>query len=215
MSGVHGPAAISHLARYVATVLLNGTAFVPAAPAPSWGPLLDAVDRHVAPSGEIVAAVRFDGVDEPGFRADAVLGLVLGSELIVEIETLPPNDLLGEVLDEASRSLPAVAASACALAAVLRGAQVDAAARGIGQLAESIANLVQLIAAAAVARGVALDTLQTRDGAAMPLLRGLDAQLTPLLDAQRAGDWITVADILEYDVAPLVPRFDAVIDALR
>jgi hypothetical protein len=199
----------------VATVLLNGTAFVPATPVPNWGPLLDAVDRHVAPSGEIVAAVRFDGVDEPGFRDDAVLGLVLGSELIVEIETLPPSDLLGNVLDEASRSLPAVAASARDLAAVLRGAEVDAAARGIGQLAETIANLVQLVAAAATARGVALETLETREGPAMPLLRTLDAQLTPLLEAQRGGDWITVADVLEYDVAPLMPRFDAIIDSLR
>ena len=49
----------------------------------------------------------------------------------------------------------------------------------------------------------------------MPLLRALDAQLTPLLEAQRAGDWITVADILEYDIAPLMPRFDAVLDSLR
>lgn len=199
----------------MATVLLNGTAFVPATPVPAWGPLLDAVDHHVAPSGEIVAAVRFDGVDEPGFRDDAVLGLVLGHELIVEIDTLHPNDLLGEVLDEASRSLPAVAASARELANVLRGAQVDAAARGIGQLAESIANLVQLVVASATARGVALDTLQTREGPAMPLLRTLDAQLMPLLEAQRAGDWITVADILEYDIAPLMPRFDAVLDSLR
>lgn len=199
----------------MATVLLNGTAFVPATPAPSWGPLLDAVDRHVAASGEIVAAVRFDGVDEPGFRDDAVLGLVLGHELIVEIDTQHPNDLLGEILDEASRSLPAVAVAACELAGVLRGAKVDAAARGIGQLAETIGNLVQLVVATAAARAVALDTLQTRDGPAMPLLRTLDAQLTPLLEAQRAGDWITVADILEYDVAPLMPRFDAVIDSLR
>ena len=135
--------------------------------------------------------------------------------MIVEIETLPPHDLLGNVLDEASRSLPAVAASACELAGVLRGAQVEAAARGIGQLAETIANLVQLVAAAATARGLALETLQTPDGPAMPLLKALDAQLTPLLEAQRAGDWITVADILEYDVAPLMPRFDAVIDGLR
>jgi hypothetical protein len=199
----------------VATVLLNGTNFVPVTPAPSWGPLLDAVDRHVAPSGEIVAAVRFDGVDEPGFRDDAVLGLVLGSELIVEIETQHPNDLLGSVLDEASRSLPAVAASACELAGVLRGAQVDAAARGIGQLAETIANLVQLVVAAATARGIALDALETREGPAMPLLRALDAQLTPLLEGQQAGDWITVADVLEYDIAPLMPRFEAVINSLR
>lgn len=197
------------------TVLLNGTAFVPPTPVPSWGPLLDAVDRHVAPSGEIVAAVRFDGVDEPGFRDGAVLGVVLGSELIVEIETLHPNDLLGNVLDEASRSLPALAASARELAAVLRGAQVDTAARGLGQLAESISNLVQLIAAAAAARGVALDTLTTREGPALPLLRTLDAQMTPLLEAQGAGDWITVADILEYDIAPLMPRFDVLIDSLR
>ena len=199
----------------MATVLLNGTAFVPTTPAPSWGPLLDAVDRHVAPTGEIVAAVRFDGVDEPGFRDDAVLGLVLGSELIVEIDTLHPNDLLGEILDEASRSLPAVAASACELAGVLRGANVDTAARGIGQLADTIAKLVQLVVAAATARGTALDTLQTREGPAMPLLRALDAQLTPLLEAQHAGDWITVADILEYDIAPLMARFEAVIDSLR
>jgi hypothetical protein len=199
----------------VATVLLNGTAFVPATSAPNWGPLLAAVDRHVAPSGEIVAAVRFDGVDEPGFRDDAVLGLVLGSELIVEIETLHPKDLLGSVLDEASRSLPAVAASAIELAGVLRSAHVESAARGIGQLAETIGNLVQLVVAAASARGVALESLTTSDGPAMPLLRALDAQLPPLLEAQQAGDWITVADILEYDVAPLMPRFDAVIDSLR
>ena len=199
----------------MATVLLNGTAFVPAIPVPNWGPLLTAVDRHVAPSGEIVAVVRFDGVDEPGFREDAILGLVLGSELIVEIETQHPSDLLGSVLDEASRSLPAVAASARELAALLRGADVGAAARGIGQLAETIANLVQLVVAAAAARGIALDTLETREGAAMPLLRALDAQLTPLLEAQRGGDWITVADVLEYDIAPLMPRFDALIDGLR
>jgi hypothetical protein len=92
---------------------------------------------------------------------------------------------------------------------------VDAAARGLGQLAESIANLVQLVVAAASARGLSLDTLDTREGPAMPLLRALDAQLAPLLEAQRAGDWITVADVLEYDIAPLMPRFDAVIDALR
>ena len=219
------PAGISHRAhrwprcpvdwsRYRGSPL-NGTAFVPPTPAPSWGPLLDAVDRHVEPSGEIVAAVRFDGVDEPGFRDTAVLGLVLGSELIVEIDTMSPGALLAGVLDEASRSLPALAASACALAAAFRGAQVDGAARGLGQLAESLSNLVQLVAAAAAARALPLDSLVTAQGPAVPILRALDGHLTPILDAQRAGDWITVADILEYDIAPLMPRFEAVIDALR
>jgi hypothetical protein len=199
----------------MATVLLNGSAFVPPTSAPSWGPLLAAVDDHVAPTGEIVAAVRFDGVDEPGFREAAVLGLVLGHELIVEIDTLQPRELLGRVLDEASASLLVLGPSCTELASVLRGVQVDAAARGLGQLAQSLANLVQLVAVSAAARGVALETLQTADGPAMPVLRALDAQLTPLLEAQHAGDWITVADVLEYDIAPIVPRFHAILDALR
>jgi hypothetical protein len=200
---------------HVATVLLNGTAFVPTTPAPSWGPLLDAVDRHVEPTGQIVAAVRFDGVDEPGFRDAALLGLILGTEVIVEIDTLHPDDLLGGVLDEASRSLPALAGSALELAAALRGAHVDQAARTLGQLGESIASLVQLVVAAATARGLSLETLETREGAAMPQLRAFDALLAPLLEAQRGGDWITVADILEYDLAPQMARFDAILDALR
>jgi hypothetical protein len=162
-----------------------------------------------------VAAVRFDGVDEPGFRDAAVLGLVLGSELIVEIDTMTPSQLLGGVLDEASRSLPVLAASACGLAGALRGAQVDGAARSLGHLAESLSNLLQLVAASAAARGVPLDAVETAEGPALPILRALDTHLAPLLEAQRAGDWITVADVLEYDVAPMMPRFESVIDALR
>jgi hypothetical protein len=200
---------------FVATVLVNGAAFVPVTPVPSWGPLLAAVDSHVAPSGEIVAAVRFDGVDEPGFRDAAVLDLVLGQELIVEIDTLPPSALLASVLDEASRSLPAVCASTLELATQLRGADVAPAARTLAQLAESIASLVQLVVAAAAARQVPIDALMTAEGPALPILRALDAPLEPLLEAQRAGDWITVADILEYDLGPILPRLLAVIDSLR
>ena len=81
-----------------------------------------------------------------------------------------PNDLLGEGLDEASRSPPAVAASACELAGVLRGANVDAAARGIGQLAETSATWCSC-RRCCHARDIALDTLQTREGQAMPLQR--------------------------------------------
>jgi hypothetical protein len=128
---------------------------------------------------------------------------------------MSPVALLAGALDEASRSLPALAESACGLADALRGAQVDDATRGLGQLAESLSNLIQLVAASATARGITLDALATAEGPALPILRALDGHITPILEAQRAGDWITVADILEFDIAPLIPRFEAVVDALR
>jgi hypothetical protein len=197
------------------TVLLNGTTFADIDQARNWGPLLTAIDAHVAPSGEIVAAVRFDGVDEPGFREDAVLIRPLGHELIVEVETLSPRELLDRVLDEGRSSLPQLEHSARELAQGFRGVRVEAASLGLAQLAESLMNLLSLVVAAAEASGVSLDTLQTADGPVAPVLTSLDAALAPLLDANGARDWITVADLLEYDVAPILRRFDGVLDALR
>jgi hypothetical protein len=197
------------------TVLVNGSAFAPEADAGSWGPLLDAVDRHVAPTGEIVAAVRFDGVDEPGFREEAILVRPLTSDLIVEIDTLTPAVLLDGVLDEGRASLPMLERAARELAQGFRGPRVETASHGLGQFAESLMNLLSLVVAAAQAAGNGLDTIQGAQGPVLPVVAALDGALQPLLEANGARDWITVADILEYDVAPLLSRFEGIFDALR
>ena len=108
----------------MANVIVNGTPHT-GATAGLWGDLLDVVDREVASSGKIVAAVRFDGVDEPGFREPAVLIRPLDTDLIVEVDTEAPAALLGRMLDEGTASLPALEASARDLANGFRGPSGD------------------------------------------------------------------------------------------
>ena len=196
-------------------VILNGHPFEPAGDVMSWEALLGVVDEQASGTGHIVSSVRFDGVDEPGFREPAILIRRLDTDLIVEIETEPPTALLGRILDEGAASLPALEQSSVALAQAFRGTEVDQAARGLGQLAESLMNLVALIAAATAAAGTRLDTLMLDGESVGTTLVALDAAIGPLLEAHAAGDYITVADTLEYDVAPVIPRLLDVIDALR
>lgn len=196
-------------------VILNGQPFDPAADVMSWEALLGAVDQRAGVAGHIVSSVRFDGVDEPGFREPAILVRRLDTDLIVEIETEPPAALLGRILDEGAASLPALEQSAVTLAQAFRGIEVANAARGLCQLSESLMNLVTLVAAAATAAGARIDTLTHSGEAVGQALVALDDAVGPLLEAHAAGDYITVADTLEYDVAPAIPRLLDVIEALR
>jgi hypothetical protein len=196
-------------------VILNGAPYGGIEHAASWGDLLDAIDRDTAATGAIVGTVRFDGVDEPGFREPAILIRPLESDLIVEVETEAPAALLGRILDEGVESLPALEQSARALADAFRGPDVMQASRGLVQLAESLINLVTLIAASTAAAGARLDAL-TLDGQPVgAFLTALDTAIGPLLEAHAASDYITVADALEYDVAPAIPQLRDVIEALR
>lgn len=196
-------------------VILNGAPF-PSNPAlGSWGDLLDEVDREIAASGTIVGSVRFDGVDEPGFREPAILIRPLETDLIVEIDTESPGALLERVLDEAALSLPALEQSALAVAEGFRAADVTPATQGLLQLAESLMNLVALVAASAAAAGIPVANLELDGAPVGGALANLDAALGPMLEAQAARDFITVADALEFDVAPAILPLGTVIDAIR
>jgi hypothetical protein len=196
-------------------VILNGAPYIANSALGSWGDLLDEVDRNIAASGTIVGSVRFDGVDEPGFREPAILIRPLDTDLIVEIDTESPSALLGRVLDEAAASLPALERSALVVAEGFRAVDVTPASQGLVQLAESLMNLVALVAAAAAAAGVPVATLALDGEPVGPALANLDAALGPMLDAQAARDYVTVADTLEFEVAPAIRPLGSVIEALR
>jgi hypothetical protein len=197
-------------------VSLNGAPYTSVADAASWGDLLEAVDRDTASTGTIVGAVRFDGVDEAGFREPAMLIRHLETDLIVEIETESPAALLLRILDEGVAALPSLEREAHELAVLFRGMETDRASQGLVQLADSLMNLVALVAMSSDAAGAPLDTLAL-DGEKVgsTSLAALHTALGPLLEAHAAHDYITVADTLEYDVAPAIPRLLDIIDALR
>jgi hypothetical protein len=73
---------------------------------------------------------------------------------------------------------------------------------------------VALVAAAGQAMHVQLDDIRVDGMPASAVIRHLNNTIEALLEAHGARDWVTLADVLEHDLAPLMPNLGQVIDAL-
>jgi hypothetical protein len=67
--------------------------------------------------------------------------------------------------------------------------------------------------------GIPLEAAEFDGRRAMALLEGLGVPLAALAEAQGQGDWVTVADVLEFDLEPALgtcePFFTGLADLAR
>jgi hypothetical protein len=196
------------------TISVNGRPFQPASTPLTWGHVLEQIDHRIGSDGLIVTDVHLDGIDEPGFRDPAATGRPLSELAVVEVTTGSPVSLLARCLDEASASLDALGHEAVRLSGAFRAMQIDDGRRGLVEMADGLASLVGIVRASSVVLEVDLETLTCATRPASALVDELARQIEGVLAAQDAGDWITVADILEYDVEPVLQSWQAMLDLL-
>jgi hypothetical protein len=180
----------------------------------TWGELLAWVDHRVAAGGQLVTAARLDGVDEPSFRDPLQAARSLSEWAVVEVDVATPASLVTESLEEALDGLTSLRRYAVTVADRFRGTDIGLANRGLGELSQGLQTLVGLIEALSGAIGIGPDTFEWEGRPSQGLLPQLAQPLTPLADAQRANDWITVADILEFDLEPALARCEPFFRAL-
>jgi enamine deaminase RidA (YjgF/YER057c/UK114 family) len=195
-------------------VMLNGQDYVVQPTPLNWSELLTSLDRDLEPRGFLVTAIRLDGVDQPGFRDEGRLAGTLGRDAVIEVDASTPEDLLEDGLREAARSVTQLRQAAIALAAGYRQTDVTEANTHLATFADTLANLMALVAAAGQAMQVRLDDIRVDEMPASAVIRHLNNTIEALLEAHAARDWVTLADVLEHDLAPLMPSLGAVIDAL-
>ena len=195
-------------------VMLNGQDYVVQPTPLNWSELLTSLDRDLEPRGFLVTAIRVDGVDRPDFRGDDRLAGALDGHAVIEVDASTPGDLLEEGLREAARSVTQLRTAAIALAAGYRQVDVSEANMHLATFADTLANLMALVAAAGQAMQVQLDDIRVDGMPGSAVIRHLNNTIEALLEAHAARDWVTLADVLEHDLAPLMPSLGAVIDSL-
>lgn len=181
----------------------------------TWGDLLDGLDQECAAGRQTVTAVRFDGVDQPTFRAPQLARQPLAPLTRIEIETVDRTRLLRGTLGSAVSSLPALAAGARRAADGFRGADLSGAHRQLTSLVEAIRTLTMLTVASATAAGVDLDTLECGDATASDVIGAVGVVLDSLAQWQVGRDWLAVADALEFDLAPAITDWGSVFEAMH
>ncbi|MGE3276390.1 MAG: hypothetical protein AB7O67_14855 [Vicinamibacterales bacterium] len=181
----------------------------------TWGELLDQLDLELAPRGEVVTVARFDGVDEPSFRHGDVIARPLDAWKTVEVTSDSPRALLSACLVDAEAGVVSMARAIERLGELFRGTDLVTANEGLAHVAEDLRALVSLTETLSGPLGIELGAIRTEQGSVEDHMLALGSMLESLVDAQQAADWLTVADILEFDLVPSLDAWQTVFATLR
>lgn len=176
----------------------------------TWADLLTDVDRQLDGRGRVLTEVVFDGVGEPTYREPGSLARRLSTIGRIDLSTATPDALLRDCFRESAQSVRALMAECAGAARLLRTADVRRAYEHLAALATALGQLILLIRT--------LEGLDAAgdDGGTRTRLAEL-AQFGELLEsvmsAQSSRDHFAVADILEYDLTPLLHAWETRFDA--
>lgn len=198
----------------MARLLLNGEAQTPETAQKTWGELLAWADRTAADRGLLVTAVRLDGVDEPSFREPTLVDRALEAVGVIEIDAATPASLVAESLDDALAGLDGLRTHATDVARRFRSNRLAQANAGLAELTQGLGTLVTLVEAVSGAMGIPIETVVLDGRPAFAVIEDLGQPLAELTDAQQQQDWVTVADILEFDLEPALSRVAPLFSAL-
>lgn len=175
--------------------------------AATWGELLARLDEQAAGDGVLLTTARFDGVDEPSFRDPTVTARRLTAVSRVEVETATPRAFLRQCLLDTVRPLDQAADAAARLSAVYRRQDVSPGHEGLTSLAAELRDLTSLVAMLGGPLQIDLASLSANGVTVADQLEEFGTALSALVTAQESEDWLTVADVLEYDLEPAIRRW--------
>lgn len=195
-------------------VLVNNEATSVESGLKTLGELLDWADRASAGRGQLVTAVRLDGVDEPSFRDQSLADTPIDSVATVEFEAVDPATLVADSLEEAREGLAGLRQHTLDVGRRFRGTRVAHANQGLAELTQGLGTLVSLLDTLGGAMGIPLEALNSDDRPVLAVIDGLAQPLVAIAEAQAQEDWVTVADILEFDLEPALACCEPLFDAL-
>jgi hypothetical protein len=182
--------------------------------AKTWGELLAVLDTTCHAEGRVVTAARLDGVDEPSFREPSVSKRPLDAVAVIEVDAETPATLLAEAIGEASSGLEQLCRHALAVGRQFRGHDLAPAQQGLFELVQGLQVLTSLIATVSAVLQTDMNSLMWEGKPISSLLDGLGRHLESLIDAQQREDWLTVADIVEFDIEPALRSCRPLLNAL-
>jgi hypothetical protein len=177
------------------------------APLPTWGDLLASLDEQAAAQGFLLTTARFDGVDEPSFRDPQVTARRLTEVERVDVETATPAAFLRQCLLDSVRPLHEAADMTARLSSVYRQHDVTRGHDGLTTLAMELRGLTALVSMLGGPLQIDLSTFVSGGTTAAEQMEELGNALDALVTAQESEDWLTVADVLEYDLEPAIRRW--------
>jgi hypothetical protein len=193
----------------VANVTINGEMRPGRSGRKNWGELLDSLEQADDIQRRMVTAVRFDGVDVPTFRDQAVLTRDLSSISAIDVEMSSLHELLH---DSARAAYESVAPLQRALTRIAKLVRVDDPSVRGSDLSEFMAALRTLTALTAMLATASGGRRHTEFEA---LIAELCGSIGRAIERQGQGDWQGLADVLDGELATALDRWSVILVAVQ
>jgi hypothetical protein len=195
----------------MSTFTVNGSAPEAQKGPQTWGELLTNLEHGAGPGRTVVAAVRFAGVEQPTFRDPRVLATSLNAAVPIDVELSTTQELVDSARQSVLDGLEALVAAARDTADAFRLHELSRAHGGLSDFVSTFQLLTTLSAAVGRADAVSGDPDAATRGA--EVLDRLQTSLGALIDYDVNEDWLSVAYVLEYEIAELLPMWGEAVSA--
>ena len=197
----------------MSTYILNGRRVTPDSAPETLDELLLSVERGAGGDRQVVTAVRFDGVEDPSFRARARRGERLRALGSIELTTMSGSDLVASCIQTALTGLTSLARVSRTIA--------DGCHRGDLRVARDhgpdLVTSLRVLAMLAVAIRQASELIDN-DGRAKAdldsMIEDLRGSTTALAAAVDYCDFAELTDILEHRIAASLVQWTEVLQML-
>lgn len=190
------------------TVEINGRETIVGNHMKTVGDLVTFVDGALAAHGEVVTVLRLDEVDETAFRDPDVCSQDLSAFRTVRVESGSPQALARRCLGDAAQALGSLSRASHEAADLFRGYDVTPARAMLEQVSQGLMAVLRIVSAASLALRRELDGVGADGKSIASLSADLDRILQDLVASQHNEDWLQIADILQYDLSPVLDGWE-------
>ena len=164
---------------------------------------------------QAIAAVKLNGEVYSEKRPHDALGIPVSAIKTLEIDTVNTEEIGRHFLENGALQLDSIIQGALKISEYFRIADEQEANEQYMDFLESIHLFLKMFTEVKHVFNLNLDLIVCKNGCAEERLVKLAAMLDELIKAQEQEDWIMLADLLEYELAPLLEEFKLILPILR
>lgn len=177
--------------------------------AATWGDVLDWLETEYLHAGQCITRVMLDGSEELNYRNPRICNRPLESVREIDVESGEFDKVVRETMEELGTEIDAAIQSVQEVVRLFESHEVEPAYRQLARLLESIKIFYAVFSEEL--GWVYLEGDKGRQGWS----QAIEATLVQLVAAQENGQWVSICDVLEYELSPILENWKAIVQRTR
>ena len=176
----------------------------------TWGDLLDWIETDYLKAGQCITHVYLGGNESLNYRDSLVCGKEIEEVTPVAIKSGDFDSVVRESMEELDQEIKASLASVSQIVHLLENRKEEDAYRRLGHLLDSI-RIFFTVFSEDLGWIEAPDAEISRKESSTALERAL----TQLVKAQENHYWVSICDVLEYEIVPILESWQKLVEETR